>query len=428
MNVNAIQLKVHPEYEALLPKLPKEEYEALKLSIQNEGQHHPIIVNEDGIILDGHHRFQICNELGLKPKTDVRRFEDKLLEKKFVISSNLFRRQLTTFQRIEMAKPLIEIEQCLAKERMLRGDPRQNFAEGKTTEIMAVTIGTNPETLRQGLWLIENAPENILDQLRSGDLSIFGAYDSLKPCELPPEEQNGIPEIEKIHTDIQRGDIYQLGKHRLMCGDATNKQDIETLMDGQKADLLLTDPPYGINVVGRNGKVGVDNVARCKVYGDFEGDKNFDLSPILDYDKYRKAVIFGGNYFTDVLPITNSWLVWDKRAGAHSWFSDCELVWSNLGCGPKILKFTWQGMIREGSRETRVHPTQKPVQILFMILMELSKDAKIVLDLFGGSGSTLIASEQANRSCYMMEIDPRYCQVIIDRWEAYTKQKAQKVN
>jgi ParB-like chromosome segregation protein Spo0J len=155
-----IELKINPEYEALLPKLPKEEYEALKESIRKEGQHYPIVVNKDGIILDGHHRYRICGELGIEPKFEVKDFENPLLEKKFVIESNLLRRQLTTFQRIEMGKPLLEIEKALAKQRQLT----QNFAgvglpaEGEALELFAEKVGSNKETVRQALYLMEHAP------------------------------------------------------------------------------------------------------------------------------------------------------------------------------------------------------------------------------------------------------------------------------
>jgi N6-adenosine-specific RNA methylase IME4 len=171
-----------------LPKLSKEEYEALKESIKTEGQHYPIIINKDGIILDGHHRFQICQELGLTPKYEIKEFPSPLHEKKFVIESNLLRRQLTTFQRIEMGKPLLEIEQELAYQRKLstlkQGDElpvRQNFAErGKTIELFAEKIGSNPETVRQALWLIGNAPQEELGKLRSGGRAIFNLYKETK--------------------------------------------------------------------------------------------------------------------------------------------------------------------------------------------------------------------------------------------------------
>jgi DNA modification methylase len=113
------ELKINPEYEALLPKLPPDEFEALKVSIKESGLHYPIVVNKEGIILDGHHRFRICQELDIKPKTEVKEFSNRLLEKKFVIESNLRRRHLNTFQRARLVLPLLEIEKELARIRQL---------------------------------------------------------------------------------------------------------------------------------------------------------------------------------------------------------------------------------------------------------------------------------------------------------------------
>ena len=116
-----MSLRLNPEYEKLLPKMSEEEFAELKASIQAEGQHYPIIVNEDLEILDGHHRYRACTELGVEPDFEVRKFEDKLLEKKFVIEVNLRRRHLNNFQLVELAVPLLEIEKALAKKRQAKG-------------------------------------------------------------------------------------------------------------------------------------------------------------------------------------------------------------------------------------------------------------------------------------------------------------------
>ena len=110
-----MSLYLNPEYEKLLPKMSDEEFAELKASIQAEGQHYPIVVNENLEVLDGHHRFRACTELGIEPDFEVRKFEDKLIEKKFVIEANLRRRHLTKFQLVELGVPLLEIEKALAK-------------------------------------------------------------------------------------------------------------------------------------------------------------------------------------------------------------------------------------------------------------------------------------------------------------------------
>jgi len=207
--INVSSLKINPEYQKLLPKLPQEEYEALKESIKSEGQHFPITVNEEGVILDGHHRFQICQELSLTPKYEIKHFPSVLHEKKFVIESNLLRRQLATFQRIEMGKPLLEIEKELAKERqgtrtdLTDGNIEQNFA--RSLEVFAEKIGSNKETVRQALWLIDNAPKEELEPLRNDEKAISNLYKETKRWQTIDdlkEKAKHLPRIEGKYNVI----------------------------------------------------------------------------------------------------------------------------------------------------------------------------------------------------------------------------------
>ena len=141
----------------------------------------------------------------------------------------------------------------------------------------------------------------------------------------------------------------------------------------------------------------------------------------------RNQILFGGNYFADFLPPSPCWLVWDKRTGDNN-FADVELAWSSFKTHARLYTWTWNGMSRQGDKKsegrTRVHPTQKPVGLIGAMLRDYSAEGETVLDPFGGSGSTLIACEQLGRRCRMMEIDPHYCDVIIDRWETFTGKKA----
>jgi len=219
-----------------------------------------------------------------------------------------------------------------------------------------------------------------------------------------------------------------------MCGDSTDPAVIDRLMDGVKAKLLLTDPPYGINAVHKDGKVHGDSnngiIKNTKVYAPIIGDDTTDTAK-ANYDVAlsctENQIIFGGNYFTDFLPPSRCWIVWDKQNGKGS-FADAELAWTSFDRVVKLYSFMWNGLIREGSRDvegkTRVHPTQKPVGMLANILKDFSEENDSILDCFGGSGSTLIACEQLNRKCYMCELDPHYCDVIVDRWEKLTGEKA----
>lgn len=235
-------------------------------------------------------------------------------------------------------------------------------------------------------------------------------------------EEDEAPEVDETAEPISKlGEVYQLGRHRLMCGDSTKIEDVEKLMNGQKADFIYTDPPYGdLIITNSKGEVGKANVAKVTQYHKYVGEGDFDFRPCWELmkDINCKKVIWGGNYFADYLPITTAWVVWDKRAGEHSWFSDCELAWSSLGTPARVYSITWQGMIREGENDKRVHPTQKPIALASKIIGEHS-EGNNVLDLFGGSGSTLIACEQLDRTCYMCELDERYCDVIRKRYAKF---------
>ena len=143
-------------------------------------------------------------------------------------------------------------------------------------------------------------------------------------------------------------------------------------------------------------------------------------------DLSEDQIIFGGNYFTDFLPPSSCWLVWDKENTGN--FADAELAWTSFDKAVRLYRWMWNGMSRKGDHKTegraRVHPTQKPVGMLAEILKDFSEEDDLILDCFGGSGSTLIACEQLNRQCRMMELDPHYCDVIIQRWENLTGEKA----
>jgi len=187
------KLRIKEEYRNLLPPLPPAEYEALKNSIRINGLLNPIDVNPEGFILDGIHRYRACMELGIEPKYIIKKFDDPLQEKRFVIECNLMRRQMTTFQRIETALPLIEIERELAKKRMLAGNPVPNLDKGRTTEIVAKKIGISHGLLEMALWLIENAPEEELDKVRYGEKSISRLYREIKNSMEKKEMEGSIP-------------------------------------------------------------------------------------------------------------------------------------------------------------------------------------------------------------------------------------------
>ena len=187
-----MSLRLNPEYEKLLPKMSEEEFAELKASIQAEGQHYAIIVNEDLEVLDGHHRYRACVKLGIEPDFEVRKFDDKLIEKKFVIEANLRRRHLNNFQLVELAVPLLEIEKALAKKRQSKGckngqetstglesDDSEPEFKGKATEIVAKKAGVSTRTFERGKKILEEASEDDKQKLREGKASITHVYSEI---------------------------------------------------------------------------------------------------------------------------------------------------------------------------------------------------------------------------------------------------------
>lgn len=226
---------------------------------------------------------------------------------------------------------------------------------------------------------------------------------------------------QELEVTVKPGDIYQLGRHRLMCGDSTIKTDIVKLIDGNTIDMIFTDPPYGMNCVSRSA------VLSKRYKTDILNDDNNEVA-IKSFKLMQQMypniaqIWWGANYYTEALPSSECWLVWDKNNGASDQ-TDCELAYSNLRS--VVRQFTFAS-----EKKGRVHPTQKPLRLYDAILTKFQNKGTFnsILDLFGGGGSTLIFCEQTGRTCYMMELDPYYCQVIINRWEHLTGEKAVKLN
>jgi site-specific DNA-methyltransferase (adenine-specific) len=181
-------------------------------------------------------------------------------------------------------------------------------------------------------------------------------------------------------------------------------------------DLCLTDPPYGIGI---KGKVGGKNLAKITDYGDFNDWDDFipskeHFDEMLRVSKHM--IIFGGNYFIENLTNSSCWLIWDKDNGDNN-FADCELAWTNFNTAVRKYKFRWAGMLQEDMKhkEKRYHPTQKPIELFVDILKDYNKDKGLVLDCFGGSGTTSIACEKLGFKNIIIEKKPQYCEIIKDR-------------
>ena len=275
--------------------------------------------------------------------------------------------------------------------------------------------------------------EDILDFGPDFDTALLG-FDNfeIEPADLyADKDEDAVPEPPK-EPITKTGDLWILGEHRVLCGDCTDPNNIEKLMNGENADMVFTDPPYGIDVAGSDGKIGEGKKCISKQYGDVIGDTS-EFDPRFLLGLSGEKMIFGGNYFAHTLPRSTHWVVWNKHSQDKHLrvndFSDCELLWTTFKRTSTVMyKHGWSGMFMSGTRRDegnkKVHPTQKPVTLCAEILSDYSRENTIILDPFLGSGSTLIACEKTNRKCYGMEIDPTYCDVIVKRWETFTGKKA----
>ena len=233
-------------------------------------------------------------------------------------------------------------------------------------------------------------------------------------------------------------------KHRLMCGDSTNKDDVSRLMDGAIADMVFTDPPYGMNLdtdwsrIGKNllenrtksaSNLSIKNTkaSQAKSYKKVENDdKPFEPKFILDrFD--CDIILWGVDYYINKLTEGGTIFVWNKIANDNgngvSWSigSEYELGWINRKARKKVFSELWSGLFGTEKQDVRkrIHPNQKPIGLIEKCLKEYGQKHKVLVDLFLGSGSTLIACEKTNRQCYGMEIDPHYCSVIIQRYKDF---------
>ena len=306
----------------------------------------PIVVNDEMIVLGGNMRLKACKEAGLKEVFVINAAElTEEQQREFIIKDN------------------------------------SGFGEWDWDMI---------------------ANEWDAEQLEEWGIDVPGFDDG----EYLEAEEDDFSVPDEIKTNIVLGDLIEIGEHRLLCGSATDVDDIDKLMDGVRPNWIHTDPPYGMNAVSKSG------VLSKNYSGDILGDDNPDVAKDsfnLIHSLYSdvKQVWWGANYYSSALPDSECWLVWDKNNG-RSDQTDAELAWSNYRS--VVRMFT-----KASEKTNRVHPTQKPVELVQWASTWSKDPIKTVADFFGGSGVTMVWAHQVNKVSYLMELDPKYCQVIIDR-------------
>jgi DNA modification methylase len=296
------------------------------------------------------------------------------------------------------------------------------------------------------------ALKDILEEIDTGEIDLditgFGADElaDLMEQTKPEVEEDEIPEV-PVDAITKPGDLWILGEHRVLCGDSTSEADVSRLMNGEKADMVFTDPPYGMKLnadySGMKSEIlkgGIGGKKYDNVKGDHNDFTNELISTIFsNFADVKEIFIWGADYFAELLPNKNdgSWIVWDKRANNNDnleedkssdkmYGSTFELCWSKNKHKREIARVKWAGIFGMPSQDTkgRVHPTQKPIELVNWFIKKWGNELYLIADLYLGSGTTLIAAEQLGRKCYGMEINPNYCDVIVKRWENLTGKKA----
>jgi site-specific DNA-methyltransferase (adenine-specific) len=291
---------------------------------------------------------------------------------------------------------------------------------------------------------------SVLDDIRRSDVQLFETGFSAEEIERlfhvehegigsDPDDVPSLPDTPRT----KRGDLYQLGRHRLVCGDATDHGDVERLMGTTIADIVFTDPPYNVDYEGKTKDA-------LKIKNDAMGSEQFrdflkeSFSNMIAHTKAGGAIYVthadmeGYNFrgaFTDAGWMLKQCLVWVKQTivmGRQDYHWQHEPILYGWAPG---AAHTWntdrkQSTLLNFDRPTRSeeHPTMKPVALIEYLLGNSSFDEAAVMDLFGGSGSTMIACEMSKRRAFLLELDPAYCDVIIERWERFTGKKAERIN
>ena len=370
------------------PRVNDEAVDAVAKSIEEFGFRNPIIVDKNNVIISGHTRLKASQKLGLK-KVPV------------IIADDLTDEQANALRLVD----------------------------NKTGELADWDFARLKDEL-------DKLPSTIDMSAFDFDMEEIDSEVRKLIDDDTNTTEDEAPEVDEENEPVTKlGDIYKLGNHRLMCVYSMKSEDVEKLMCGKLADMVFTDPPYGYeyqsNMRDKSKK--------------FDIIKNDDK--ILDFMPVVKQNLQGFAFICTTWKVLDKWIplfkkyfeltnmiIWDKGGGGmgdltHTFSTDYEIILVSNNDKELIGKrigSVWT--IKKDDGDSYVHPTQKPVSLSATAIKSATKKGDIVLDLFGGSGSTLMACEQLNRKCYMLELDPRYCDVIVKRWENFTGKKAEKEN
>jgi predicted RNA methylase len=265
--------------------------------------------------------------------------------------------------------------------------------------------------------LLDGMDEPTRDMLAFDDKELAGLMRGLEPEEIVEDEAPEPPS----NPVTQLGDLWKLGRHRILCGDSTKSDDVKTVTAGSQIDAVITDPPYGTGITADRG-LGNSNVPMA-LAGDQDNALAIQAFKVWG-DQAPLQIWWGANYYASALPNRKCWVVWDKDHHGMT-YADAELAWTNQDSPVRVFRHAWSGMHRASERQTeKQHPTQKPVALFAWLIKQYGDACKAFADPFLGSGSSLMAAEQTGRTCLGIEIDPAYCDVIVERWEKLTGQKA----
>lgn len=365
------------------------EYVKIKNSIEKFGFVSPLVINKDMTVIGGHQRLKVLKEMGIVEVECIIVDLDKTNEKALNIALN-----------------------------KIQGDWDEEKLEALLQELKLEDFDTNLTGFD-----FDEVDEILKDVngSKEDDFDVDSAYEEIEESITKP------------------GDVWILGKHRLMCGDSAQKEDVMRLMNNQDADMLLTDPPYNVDYVGKTSealKIKNDNMSDNQFYEFLkkvfenmysvtkEGASIYVFHADTEGLNFRKAFKDAGYKLAECLIWKKDCFVMGRQD--YQWQHEPILYGWKEGAAHHFINDRTQSTILEFDRprQSSLHPTMKPIDLVARLLKNSSKENDKILDLFWGSGSTIIAAEQLNRNCYTMELDPKYCDVIVKRWESLTNKEA----